>query len=1091
MRRILFHLAVMGLLLPAGQGQVQSSLSGTVLDRYGSELGGVQVTARNVDTGRETRTVTGEAAIYVFPALVPGNYEILCAPEGYKSYIQTGIVLETGFAHTVDLMLERLESGGETRVSALGRLAEVEDLSYGELVGQDMLAHVPVKSRRSAELAWLSPTVTFLPDPSDGSTPKFFMAGGRLGNQMWLLDGGVAQKSTLDDPEAAVNPPAESVREFKVNVTGHSSELGRAGSGLVVMTTKSGGNDFHGSAYEYFSSENLNSRSYFASEPDGTDGNVFGASLGGPLVRNRAFFFLNYEGRRQTNGTTIAEADVPHLGERSGDFSNRETVEGTIDAFELWDPEFGDDEEPFPNNTIPQSRIDSLGQALANLYPAPNVATDIREAPGNNYVAAVEDRVEQDFLTGRLDYSGAKDSYFLRFSWAKGDQTLGSLFPNPLVDTRAGDRDEQQLNAAFNWVRYVSPEWTNELRLSQTRYDISMMSAGAGSNLNQVLGIQGVDQASFAQILVDGYSALGQLSSSTRLDPMKTTDFSDTVTWVRGGHVIKGGLEVRTSSARSDSTALLGGSFRFTNYATQDALATLLLGDTSAGDWGDAPVLNTRSNYYAFFAQDEWKATRRLTLTGGLRWEMDTPRTEESNLQSSFNRDIQIRLGEDQDEFDGAVTFAGRDLQDRRAHLSDTNNIGPRLGFAYRAEEGLMIRGSFGVYFTGAYAGSLASTQYNGFGPAGSFISTDGGFTPAFQLSSGLPPISEEDLSEEFGAVAEGQSPYLSPDFIEQDHQNGRVQQYNLSIQQQLGGDMTAEISYFVARGKNLSGPDININMTPVSGGRGTSDAEQENRDYPQFNNVWSESPSFGSSSYRAFTARIEKRYTHGLNFSFSYTNGKFTDDIAGGGNPPGTGYTHVNRREQDESISDLDIKHRLVAYVMWDLPAGRPGQWGGESPILSAVTRDWRLGILSELRSGRAYGTVDVTNATNTFSHANRPDLTGSIQSNTNWQIDVLQNPFFNPTVFERAQARSFGSAARNVGYGPGYVGLDLSLQRDFRIRESHLVQFRADLFDALNRANFSNPSGAFGSGDFGLIGSVLPGSGGRSLQVSLRYQF
>ena len=1062
------------------QGQVQSRLTGTVNDSTGAVIPGAVVTVRNVATGVSQTAETTENGGYNFPFLQPGEYELAAESAGFKRFSQRGITLETGFSRTVNIALVVGEVSETVTVEASTPLLETESSTVGQFVERTTVMNMPVESRRSASLVRLMGMVVYSQEAGGEQIPRFSMAGGRSMNQMWQLDGAVTQNMALGVPQLSLNPPAESLQEFKAETGNYSAEFGRAGGGLILMTTRAGTNEYHGAIYEFFRNDKLDTRTFFAPDVAPLRYNIFGGSYGGPIKKDKTFFFANYEGARRRDGVTISNSTVPHPIEVGGDFSNRA-------GFTLIDPVT---REPFPNNVIPESRMDPLGRRLAELYPAPNAASPLDRAPRNNYVVNVSDALQQDYLTTRVDHNvGDNDKIFGRLALVRAPQTVAAVFPDPEIDNRGGTRSNRHVNIVGSWFHNFAPTVINEARYMYGNRMHINRAFGTGSGVNGELGIEGVNPDAFAQVTAQGYSNLGSGTHERIQKPILTQQFDDTLTWLKGSHQVKMGVGFRYSLNRDDQNAATGGRFGHNARATGDGLASLLLGWTTSGRLIDTDLLEVRTDYYAGFIQDDWKVRPNLTLNLGLRWELDTPRFERNNRQSG----VDLTAINPVSGTPGAMTFAGINA-DKWAHEFDKNNFGPRVGLAYRLGDDTVIRTGYGLSYNGAYARAVPNSTAFGFSLDGSFNSPDNNLSPAFILSDGMPPVVREELTPGFGAVPVGQPAVLAPDFFEQDHSNGYMQQWNLTIQRQLGFDMVAEIGYIANMGHKLGGADVDINMIPLVDGRGPAQARQADRPYPQYQGVIHKSPDWGNSSYHALNAKIEKRYSSGLNFLANYTWSKFLDDIEASnelGGESGNGYQHIALRHLDKALSGNHVAHRFVVSGVYELPWGKSRQFGISNPVLNAFLGDWGLGSVLEARTGTPFGVIEQVNTLNAFSASQRPHLLGDIEKTAGWRDNVKGTTYFDTSVFVAPGAGVVGSAPRNVCCGPGFLGWDASVHKWFNFTERWRLQFRSDFFNVLNRANFANPGLNRGGPGFGEIASVVGGSTGRQVQLSLRLEF
>ena len=438
--------------------QTQTRLTGTVTDDTGSVIPGARITVSNINTGVTLETETNASGSYNFPFVASGQYELICEFEGFKTHSQSGIVLETGTVRGVDIELQIGDVTETIQVEAAAPLLETESSTVGQFIERDTVFNMPLASRRSASLVRLLGNVTYRNEGGAEALPFFSMAGGRSRNQMWTLDGTVIQNMSLGIAQLGLNPPAESLQEFKVEQSNYSAEYGRAGGGFIVMTTRSGTNDFHGAAYEFFRNQAIDTRTFFAPGKAPLRYNIFGASAGGPIAKNKSFYFFNYEGGRRRNGVTYSSDDVPHVPEVGGDFSNRA-------GLALKDPL--SDGEVFGNNRIPASRIDALGRQIASWYPAPNVGGDLSKAPANNFVNNASNALTQDFYTVKLDHNfGNNDRVYGRFQFSRNPLVVAAVYPNEFADPRAGTRANRHTNVTGAWIHHFSPTLIQDVRIN-------------------------------------------------------------------------------------------------------------------------------------------------------------------------------------------------------------------------------------------------------------------------------------------------------------------------------------------------------------------------------------------------------------------------------------------------------------------------------------------------------------------------------------------------------------------------------------------------------------------------------------------------
>ncbi len=801
MAHLSFLLLLCALFAGSLSAQDQGRLTGTVTDNSGAVIPAAEVTIRNVATGVERKAQTNENGVYVFSYVAPGNYEVGVEYPGFKT-AQSKVTIETGYTRVADFAMEVGELTEVITVEATTPLLESATSSVGQFIERETVFNMPLASRRSASLVRLMGNVAFRSEDGGEQVPKFSMAGGRSQNQMWTLDGSVVQNMSIGTQQLALNPPAESLQEFKAEQNNYAAEYGRAGGGFIVMTTRSGTNSFHGAAYEFFRNDAMDARPFFARDLAPLRYNIFGASAGGPIAKNKSFYFFNYEGSRRRNGVTYSSDDVPHAIEKGGDFSNRA-------GLSLMDPLGG----VFENNIIPQSRLDPIGAKVANLYPDPNVAGDITKAPANNFINNASNALDQNFFTGKFDQNmGENDRVSVRFMWVNAPENIPAVFPNEFADPRAGTRENRHWNTTVNWIHNFSPTVINEFRFNWGDRKHINRSAARFSGANGEFGIQGVNPESFAQFNVNGLTSLVPGNQERIQTPIRTIEVVENQTWVRGSHQIKYGFNWRYGRNIDDQNNQTGGSFSFGNRATGVGLAELLLGHVGSAAINDADILDRRTDYYGFFVQDDWKATSKLTLNLGLRYEFDTPLWDRNNRMNGFDwNTINPVSG-----LPGVVTFAGLDGMGKYAHDTYLGGLGPRIGIAYQLTPKTVIRTGYAINYYGEYNGAVPNAFALGFSTQGNFNSPDGGFTRAFALENGMPPTETAELGPAFGSVEFGQAPLVAPQYLRQGQRNPMVQQWNFGIQRQLSNDFLVEATYMANVAHRLGGPNFNWNMIPL-----------------------------------------------------------------------------------------------------------------------------------------------------------------------------------------------------------------------------------------------------------------------------------
>ena len=1078
--RALYLVLLLSLAVSSARGQRSASLAGTVFDPDGAVIRDVAVRLVNTSTGEELAASSNLSGTYVFPLLPNGVYDLTAKVKGFKTYNRPGLEISTGQAARADLQLEVGVVTEVVTVRADLPQLRTEDSAVSSTIRNETIANMPLIDRRAAQLARLNGFVV-----QNGTASNFTMAGGRGFNAMWTLDGGIVQNVTLGTSELMFDPPIEAMEEFTVSISNYKAEMGRSGGGAVRMTTRAGGNDVHGSLYEFLRNDALDARNFFSGAKPTLRRNQFGGSLGGPIKRNKTHFFFNVEAQRQDREQTQIR-NVPDPTETQGRFSRAILDPATfIDG----DRSTG---TAFPNNTIPTSRFDSVGTQLAALYPAPNVPG--ARARRLNY--RVNQPISNDavYWVSRIDHIfGDNDRIFGRFVARSDLETDSAIFPTPGVDSFHRTLDGNYFNSSLTWFHNFSPTAAMEMRFTWVRRKFIRQAGGADQGWPERLGLAGVNERFFPRVIVTGLTQLGENVHERQQEPIRTNMWVQHFAHTRGNHALKYGYEYRMGSNDDLFLGSGGGRFTFNPNATGDALAGLLLGHTVSGFREESLVIRSRANAYAAFVQDDWKVAPSLTLNLGLRWDMDQPRWEElGNRQNSFNRTALNPVC----DCPGLVTFSGRGGLSKYAHNFDKNNFGPRLGFAWRLGTKTVVRGGGAVVYSGEYDQATPRVSFLGFGAIGQFSSPDGGITPAFRLQNGLPAIpepTEADLIDGFGAVPIGRPSTTRVDFFEP---TGRRNPYlwtaNFNVQRQLPGDILFEVGYIATLGHKLANPGFrDINVVPLDVlAEKKGNVTQRDRRFPQFGNVRIAAAAIGNSNYHGVNFKLQKRYSHGLHFLANYTWSKLIDDLEArselGGNFGNIAFSNFFDRAADRGLGGNHIAHRFIWSSVYELPF-RPAH-----SALRQIIGGWSLGLIAEFRSGSPFGVLE-SNAAGTvrFAPAVRSNAVAPYSRNAAWRDNILGESFFDTAAFARPPRGQFGNLGRTVAIGPAAALVDLSILKDFTFGEQRRLQFRAEMLNMPNHPNFNLPEQRRGRGNFGRISSLIPGNQARIIQLGLHYKF
>lgn len=1074
-----FRMIALGMLSGASLlSQQNATLTGNVADASSGAIRDASIRIRNEQTGEEFSGVTAATGSYTIPLVKPGRYELSVRAAGFKNLLRPGITLETGSTARLDLQLEVGTISESVTVEADAPLLNTDTSSLGSVVRNNTIASMPLVGRRAAQLVRLNGFVV-----QNGSGSNFAIAGGRGNNAMWTIDGGNAQNILLGVATLNFDPPVESLEEFNVEVANFKAELGRTGGGYIQMTTRSGTNQFHGSAYEFLRNDAFDARNFFSATKPVLRYNQFGASIGGPIRKDRTFFFFNYEGIRNNRQNTIL-SNVPTASEIRGDFSANPTI--------VRDPLTN---SPFPGNVIPADRLDSVGTTIASLYPAPNVIG--ARSRNNNFLANQSISNPSNTYVTRIDHTfSERDRIYGRFLASLGTTGNAPVFPTAGVDPYNTNQNNSYYSWTATWQHSFSPTTILETRYSYDRRKFINESGGADLGLAEKFGIKGVNERFFPQITLTGLTGFGVGEHERLQVPIRGDHVTGSLTKIIGKHTWKYGGEFRRSANDDIWSGQAGGVFGFNNTATGDSLAALLLGWTNNGSRAEAPLVSSRAMTMGAFIQDDWRVTPRLTINLGLRWDLDWPRFEAyDNRQNSFDRDTINPVS----GTPGIVAWSGRNGLSKYAHNFDKNNFGPRVGFAYRLTEKWIIRGGAATLFIGQYDQATPIVANLGFGVRGDFVSPDGGRTSPFRFQDGLPaiaPLTEASLVPSFGAVRVGQTPILAVEFFEPNHRAvPYLNTFNFNIQRQLPFQSVLEIAYLGSLAHKLGSPTArSINQVPENL-IGTNSNPQVLRPFPQFSDVRVISPTIGNSNYHALNVRMEKRNSHGIQFGVNYTWSKSIDDVRSrnelGGNADNAFGNQYNRAA-DRGLSGNNVAHRFISNVTWELPFGTGRRHKLSNGFLNQTLGGWSTSLIYEARTGAPFGVMENNGAAIYPTAATvRSNAIGPYQQNDNWRSNVLGEPFFSTASFAAPAVNTFGNAGRTVASGPGAVIADLSVLKDFSIAEGHRLQFRVEALNFINHANFALPNQQRGNSNFGKISSLVDGNQARIVQLGLHYKF
>jgi len=1044
-------IAVFLIAAPAFAQAGKAELFGTVQDPSGLPVAGAKVQAEEQTTMARFTGLSDDRGEYHLLGLSRGEYVLSVEHPGFRTYKQSGITLRLSDQTAQNVRLEIGQPAQSVEVTAAAQLLQTAAGSVNFSVDETKVVTLPLDGRNFIPLVALSPGVAL---PGGGSLlPR--INGSRPRTNEYMYDGiSVLQP---EPGQVAFYPIVDGIAEFRLNTSSYSPEYGRSNGGTVMVVTKSGTNDLHGTIFEFFRNEDLNARNYFAqagAKPEFRR-NQYGATAGGPIQKNKTFFFVDWQGTRLRTGITRFST-VPTLAQRQGVFSTP-----------IYDPATPD-RQPFPNNTIPVSRFDPTGQQVLQRYPGPNL-------PGtaNNFVRTATEPDNQDQFDAKIDrYFGEKHRVFGRYSYLRDDDNAVTPLPDgsgTLSSGVIGHAITRGDSIAGEYDYTVSPSMLNQARFGWTRRDLNQSSLQNGN-----LTVAGLPTNAFPSVLptfaVTGFQQIGPTSAANSKFTTSVTEYLDTFSMVRGRHTIKFGTDLRREALNVLNPPNPTGSFTFNTTGTNksgvansgNAVASLLLGQVNAFTIDiQNQVLQERAHIAEFFVSDDWKLSDRLTVNLGTRYTLNFPSTEVNNHGAIFNLNTQVL----------DFPHTARELE--------CCDFGPRLGLAYRAADTWVVRAGYGMVW---FEQSGITTPFTI--PQFPFVQTVGqqsqdNITAAFPLATGptvqvTPPNPNSGLGQGvFG--------------VDRNVGSGYSQQWNLTVQKTIGRDLNLEVGYLGSKNTRLGVPDVNINQLPSADlamgaalltrvanpyfgqvpassslGASTIAVQQLLRPYPRFTNVALFRDNVGNSSYDALQMKMEKRLSHGLTFSFAYTFSKLIDDASSvfsntifTGPIANTGVADSYNRHLERDLSNGDIPRVFSAGWVYQIP--RVWKISG-----------WQIAGLVRVQSG---DTVSVSQATNNNSSLGFGTQRPNRVSDPNTLATRSASQWFNTAAFTAVPQFVIGNSSRNPVRGPGLQNADLMIGKTFRMTERLNMEFRAEAFNMTNTPPLNDPSGSFGSAAFGTI--------------------
>lgn len=1063
---------------PTGQ------INGIVTDPSGAIIAGASVTLVNPATNVKRDTTSDQDGLFNLPALPPGTYNLQVEAKGFPKQMREGIALQVGQVAKIDFSLQVGNVAETIQVIGGAPVLQSETAELGTVIENRRIVELPLNGRNYLQLVSLVPGATTNGPASSqgqqrmgGARNSFSMnvAGQRVHFNHFLLDG--IENTDPNFNTYLLLPSIDALQEFKVESGIFQAEYGRAIAQINVIT-KSGTNSLHGSVFEFVRNASLDAKNFFdrgnAPIPP-FKRNQFGATVSGPLIKNRIFWLFSYEGLRERKSLTRPGV-LPNAAQRSGDFSSLST--SVVDPFT---------KVPYPGNRLPASLIHPLSAKILNdFYPLPNQTGTL------NFLNNEGRRSDSDQYNVRVDFQESSHSnWFFRYTQAGDPQYL----PN-LTSIAPGMGNNVVVNAkqpVLANTRVFGTNKVNEFRFAVNRFVSQNIQTRANSaNIVGGLGIPGVDTSiplfwgiPFFQI--SGFDSIGECNDCPFVNWNTSFNLSDGFSWTKGKHQIKFGGDYRRFRYNEIGAVVPRGRFTWNGQYSNSAMADMLLGYMSNSESQiGAPIANFRQNYFALYVQDSWKVTPKLTVNLGLRWEAEPPYIDKHDaivnidyVWDNSHEPIFVRAGtgnllEGNPKFPVGPPFKlVRDGRfGRRASQANWADFAPRLGIAFQVNPKTVIRTGAGIYWVRDISNAVFDVVRN---------------IPFTIRQNEVANSGTPNLSWARPFTATGAPTFiLANQFGEPD---SYVAQWSFGVQRELSRESSLEVTYMGSVGVHLRRLQVYNSAPPGSG------STNSRRPFTYLNGNIQTMTAPVHSSYEALHMRFQQRLSHGVTWLSSYAWGKSIDNGSGVRTTDGDALTPSNNYNlrAERGLSAFDFRHRWTNSFLFELPFGKSG-----GALKKQLIGGWQLGGIITMQSGFP-GTVTCgpgnwqNNDTTCYADATgiNPNLDSGARGPGNWfnlAAFANRNGIANNRAQDVTQYR-YGNAGRNVVVGPPLVDVDASISKNWKLHEKMKLEFRAEFFNLPNHPIFGQPGFSPGSSTYGVIGGTRVDS--RELQLALKLIF
>jgi outer membrane receptor protein involved in Fe transport len=1116
-----------------------ATVAGRVTDKTGAVVPMADVTVTNTETNFVYHAKSAANGEWTISPVHIGTYRLTVSAAGFSQAVAGPFTLSVEQRQQFDLTLQTGAVSSIVEVTDSAPVLETATSERSQLIDSRTMQTLPLNGRNPVQLAQLSAGVTVSePGARDEQGYGFSANGARSLQNNFLLDG-VDDNSNLPDllneTNYVVMPSVDALQEFRFDTDAYSAEFGRATGAVVNATTKSGSNHIHGVVYEFLRNQDFDARNYFDQTLPPYHQNQFGATIGLPIIHDKLFLFVDYEGLRLSQGQTNT-ALVPTGAQRNGDFSNqldltsptgvadcngRATYNGELFNTKVTQASassptgycgvpFGYNPDGTPSNVIPASSIDSLGKTLAALYPMPNANNS-----GYNYVSNPKLLRTGNQGDIRVDQVlTPKDNIFYRFSMSRVPSTIPATFPG-FADGGGfftGVGNNSAYLVAVSETHVFSPSRVNEIRVGYNRLHSNRFQFFSSEDVSATVGFPGVpyqpgtDNGGLPQMYFNDVATLGSPTYLPSNEIQNTYSVSDVFTLIQHSHSIKIGGEIRPEEFTIFQPAAPRGTLTFGTQFTDNpaaqgtggsGLATMLTGQADGGGINNINNVDYNRKVYGLFVQDDWRASPTLTINAGIRYDFFSAILERHNSQANFDSvtgDLDIPSSSN-------VTLTPTLASLITVNHTATNglippvytNFSPRFGLAFQFKPGWVLRAATGLFFNGEESGPYSNPS-PGFNPpyfaSQNFVAPCSLASYAAALDCSVPGL--RTLSDGFpsNALSDPNTPNL---FSEDKLRTPYVQQWHLTVQHELTQHLTVEAAYVGSKGTHLY---TFSNLNQASPTADTSAPSAPRRPFPSLDTSIGYLRSNGYSNYNSAQLKVEQHLSHGVaaivNYTYSHALGNSSNANLGAQN--NDGFRDAALLPEYGNLG-FDVRHRFTAGYSWDLPIGTGQALAGSSgKVVDVFIGHWQLSGIITLSSGTWYTVTDSNASFANSDGQQRPDF---VQGQKASGRPCAAGTFFNTCAFQDPAFGSFGNVTLNTVNGPGVKNWDVSVLKTFPAGESRRFELRGEFYNALNHPNFlfaapgpqnSNNATTFGSTNFGVVTAARDP---RLIQIGLKFYY